>query len=243
MGPFIGSPTRVNAWQRMKPTSRSGEGTMRVDMDGRGPRHTQLAPALRRDFAAAKRIHDFGAPIFEQAAMSQFIADGSFERHIRKASAMLRARRELMLGRAEDARRRARGSQRFTCGEAPRRLPARPQSRSMQSARGRCARQGAGFVPDCTTLPRCPAPCGPSAGLCALVGARTRSGGAGARRMHPEDGADRDAPYWLIWIGIGPFAQRWRDRPTPPMIPLSRRSFSPCNDHHASPPLRGSALG
>jgi GntR family transcriptional regulator/MocR family aminotransferase len=53
--------------------------------------------ALRRDFGAAKRIHDFGTPVIEQAAMAQFIADGSFERHIRKASATLRARRELML--------------------------------------------------------------------------------------------------------------------------------------------------
>ena len=57
-----------------------------------------VAPrGLARDLVAAKRLHDFGGPTIEQAAMARFIADGSFERHIRKASSALRARREVVL--------------------------------------------------------------------------------------------------------------------------------------------------
>ena len=61
-----------------------------------------VAPrGLARDFVAAKRLLDFGAPTIEQAAMARFIADGSFERHLRKASKALRARRETVLAGLE----------------------------------------------------------------------------------------------------------------------------------------------
>ena len=83
-----------------------------LDRDGRvihvGTFSKTLFPGLRlgyvvaprglvRDLIAAKRLHDFGGPTIEQAAMARFIADGSFERHIRKASGALRARREVVL--------------------------------------------------------------------------------------------------------------------------------------------------
>ena len=83
-----------------------------LDRDGRvihiGTFSKTLFPGLRlgyvvaprglvRDLVGAKRLHDLGAPTIEQAAMARFIADGSFERHIRKASSALRARREVVL--------------------------------------------------------------------------------------------------------------------------------------------------
>jgi GntR family transcriptional regulator/MocR family aminotransferase len=52
---------------------------------------------LARDFVTTKLLHDFGGPTIEQAAMARFIADGSFERHVRKAGSALRARREVVL--------------------------------------------------------------------------------------------------------------------------------------------------
>ncbi len=52
-----------------------------------------LPKALQHDFVLAKRWSDLGCPAIEQAALAGFIADGGFERHLRRAAMHLRARR------------------------------------------------------------------------------------------------------------------------------------------------------
>ena len=54
-------------------------------------------PALRDDVVAAKRLHDLGCSGVEQAALAGFIASGAFDRHLRKAGAELRQRRNALL--------------------------------------------------------------------------------------------------------------------------------------------------
>jgi len=54
-------------------------------------------PGLRTDFLNAKWQDDFGSPAIEQAALARFIADGGFERHLRRAARALRERREALL--------------------------------------------------------------------------------------------------------------------------------------------------
>ena len=61
--------------------------------------------ALRRDFIAAKWLEDFGSPAIEQAALAGFMADGGFERHLRRASRALEARRAALLGGLRDCSR------------------------------------------------------------------------------------------------------------------------------------------
>lgn len=56
-----------------------------------------LPPALREAFAAAKWLEDRGCNALEQAALARFMADGGFERHLRQAAQVLRARRSAML--------------------------------------------------------------------------------------------------------------------------------------------------
>jgi GntR family transcriptional regulator/MocR family aminotransferase len=56
-----------------------------------------LPAALRDDFLLAKRWSDFGCPAIEQAALAGFMADGGFERHLRRAAKTLRARRASFL--------------------------------------------------------------------------------------------------------------------------------------------------
>ena len=56
-----------------------------------------MPPALRRDFVAAKWLEDFGSPAIDQAALAHFIADGSFERHLRRAAKTLKERRSALL--------------------------------------------------------------------------------------------------------------------------------------------------
>lgn len=53
--------------------------------------------ALRRDFISAKWLEDFGSPSIDQAAAASFIADGGFERHLRRASKTLKERRATLL--------------------------------------------------------------------------------------------------------------------------------------------------
>lgn len=52
---------------------------------------------LRRDFVAAKWLEDAGSPTVEQAALARFIADGAFERHLRRTAKALGARRAALL--------------------------------------------------------------------------------------------------------------------------------------------------
>lgn len=66
-----------------------------------------LPQALREDFLLAKRLSDFGSPAIEQAAAARFMASGSFERHLRLSSRLLKARRTALL----DALRRHGGKQ------------------------------------------------------------------------------------------------------------------------------------
>ncbi len=53
--------------------------------------------ALARDFANAKWADDFGSPAIEQWALADFIADGGFERHLRRTAKALRQRRDALL--------------------------------------------------------------------------------------------------------------------------------------------------
>ena len=57
----------------------------------------KLPPALRDAFVAAKWLEDRGCNALEQAALARFMADGGFERHLRRAAQTLRARRTAML--------------------------------------------------------------------------------------------------------------------------------------------------
>jgi GntR family transcriptional regulator / MocR family aminotransferase len=52
-----------------------------------------VPPGLRGDLVAAKRLDDMGCGVIEQLAMARFMANGGFDRHLRKASAELRRRR------------------------------------------------------------------------------------------------------------------------------------------------------
>ena len=56
-----------------------------------------LPAALRDAFVAAKWLEDRGCNALEQAALANFMADGGFERHLRRAAVALRARRGAML--------------------------------------------------------------------------------------------------------------------------------------------------
>ena len=56
-----------------------------------------LPPALRDAFVAAKWLEDRGCSALEQAALARFMAEGGFERHLRRAAVALRARRAAML--------------------------------------------------------------------------------------------------------------------------------------------------
>ena len=53
--------------------------------------------ALRRDFITAKWAQDFGNSAIEQAALARFMADGSFERHLRRSAKILQERRAVLL--------------------------------------------------------------------------------------------------------------------------------------------------
>ena len=65
-----------------------------------------VVPAAVRDaFVAAKWLEDRGCNALEQSALANFMADGGFERHLRRAALALRARRTAMLaGIARHAR-------------------------------------------------------------------------------------------------------------------------------------------
>lgn len=56
-----------------------------------------MPPSLREDFVAAKWLQDFSSPAIEQAALAGFIANGGFDRHMRRSIDALRARRAALL--------------------------------------------------------------------------------------------------------------------------------------------------
>jgi GntR family transcriptional regulator/MocR family aminotransferase len=57
-----------------------------------------IAPrGLREDLVAAKRLDDLGCGGIEQLAMARFMANGGFDRHLRRAWAELRRRRSALL--------------------------------------------------------------------------------------------------------------------------------------------------
>jgi len=56
-----------------------------------------LPASLRAAFGAAKWLEDRGSNTLEQAALANFMANGGFERHLRRATQTLRSRREAML--------------------------------------------------------------------------------------------------------------------------------------------------
>ncbi|WP_223620315.1 PLP-dependent aminotransferase family protein [Lysobacter sp. ESA13C] len=55
-------------------------------------------PGLRDDLISAKWVDDFGSPAIEQAALAHFLADGGFERHLRRTAKTLKQRRDALLG-------------------------------------------------------------------------------------------------------------------------------------------------
>lgn len=58
-----------------------------------------VVPAgLRADFVHAKWQDDFGSPGIEQAALARFMAEGGFERHLRRTWKTLKERRAALLG-------------------------------------------------------------------------------------------------------------------------------------------------
>jgi len=56
-----------------------------------------VPPGLRQDFVTAKWQDDFGSSAVEQAAMARFMAEGGFERHLRRSWKELRRRREALM--------------------------------------------------------------------------------------------------------------------------------------------------
>jgi GntR family transcriptional regulator / MocR family aminotransferase len=56
-----------------------------------------LPPGLRQTFVAAKWLADRGCPAIEQAALARLVASGAFERHLRQAAKVLKARRTALL--------------------------------------------------------------------------------------------------------------------------------------------------
>lgn len=57
--------------------------------------------ALIDAFAAARHVADYHSPYLEQAAMADFIADGHFERHIRRMRAIYQIRQAVLVEAAE----------------------------------------------------------------------------------------------------------------------------------------------
>lgn len=56
-----------------------------------------MPPGLRTDFVNAKWQDDFGSPAIEQAALARFMANGGFERHLRRSGKALRQRRAALI--------------------------------------------------------------------------------------------------------------------------------------------------
>jgi len=56
-----------------------------------------LPPGLRQAFVAAKWLTDRGCPAIDQAALARLIGSGAFERHLRQAAKVLKARRMALL--------------------------------------------------------------------------------------------------------------------------------------------------
>jgi GntR family transcriptional regulator/MocR family aminotransferase len=56
-----------------------------------------MPPQLRQDFVAAKWMGDFASPGIEQAALAGFIANGGFERHLRRTALELKQRRAALV--------------------------------------------------------------------------------------------------------------------------------------------------
>lgn len=56
-----------------------------------------LPAPLRDDFVNAKFLCDFSCPTLEQAALAHFMESGGFERHLRHATKVLRARRDALI--------------------------------------------------------------------------------------------------------------------------------------------------
>ena len=53
--------------------------------------------ALKNDFFLAKRAADRGCPAIEQAAMARYMANGGFERHLRRIVQVARLRRKALI--------------------------------------------------------------------------------------------------------------------------------------------------
>jgi GntR family transcriptional regulator / MocR family aminotransferase len=58
--------------------------------------------ALMKDFTIAKWLSDLGSSAIEQVALANFMATGTFERHLRQCARMLKARRSALLVALEE---------------------------------------------------------------------------------------------------------------------------------------------
>ncbi|HYM87294.1 MAG TPA: aminotransferase class I/II-fold pyridoxal phosphate-dependent enzyme, partial [Pseudoxanthomonas sp.] len=56
-----------------------------------------MPPGLRDDFTSAKWLEDLGTSAIEQSALAHFIAQGGFERHMRRSSRTLKERRMVLI--------------------------------------------------------------------------------------------------------------------------------------------------
>ncbi|ALN87285.1 PLP-dependent aminotransferase family protein [Lysobacter capsici] len=92
-------------------------------------------PGLRDDFISAKWCDDFGSPGIEQAALAHFLADGGFERHLRRTAKTLKQRRDVLL---ESLRR--------LTGDAVQIDDSHAGMHLVVWLRGRDAAQGAAFI-------------------------------------------------------------------------------------------------
>ncbi|MEI2454115.1 PLP-dependent aminotransferase family protein [Lysobacter firmicutimachus] len=92
-------------------------------------------PGLRDDFVSAKWVDDFGSPAIEQAALAHFLADGGFERHLRRTAKTLKQRRDALLG-----------ALRRSCGEALDIDDSNAGMHLLVWLRGRSAAQGDAFI-------------------------------------------------------------------------------------------------
>lgn len=56
-----------------------------------------LPSVLIKDFIHAKWLDDMGSPVIEQIALANFMRNGGFERHLNRASKMIKARRKTLI--------------------------------------------------------------------------------------------------------------------------------------------------
>ena len=88
---------------------------------------------LRKDFAAAKWLEDFGASAIDQAALANFMKTGGYDRHLRRSLVALRDRRNALL---EGLRSMSHGRLSFMDSQAGMHIPVWLKDRNLAQGRG-----------------------------------------------------------------------------------------------------------